>query len=290
VAEIRLVGRQIAKPRTEPNLYRLKPPRVNERALRSLASSFGLTAERRRGRLCSDVDKLVYREGTFELVMYRASGGIRFRDLSRWQVDDREADLQLDDREACRLAEEIAGRFKLARDGETRFLKAARLRLGEANGDGGESYERTIEISVCLQRVIDKIPVDGPGGQVVVALDRNGEPTGFERIWREIEAVRERAPPLRTPQAAIDEMAGQWRGRRGIVEVDEVRFGYFEGGWRTRQRYLQPAYVIFGQATIPYSRVRRKTVYVASALAKPISRLTPVLRRKAPQEARISED
>ena len=286
MAEIKLTCKLAPAPRGSAKIYRLKATAVNERAVRALAKRFGFRGRARDGSLCSDADKLTYSEAHLELTMYRASGGIRFRDRSRWQVDDGRVDFKLEDQAAQRLAQNFVRKQRLATSAETRFLKAAHLRAGEGNTQTRESYERTIDVAIALQRVIDRVPVDGPGGKIVVYLDRDGELTGFERIWRDIAGAHGRAGALRSPQAALDEMAQQWKDRRGIVEVSEVRYGYFEAGWRMRQLYLQPAYVIIGTARQPESRVGRKTIYVATALEKPQGRLTPVLRRKPAQRPR----
>ena len=286
MADIKLLGEPLPTPRAQTPIYRLKPPGVNERAVRALAQRLGLRGEATAGILRSDADKLVYSEGPLELTVYRASGGIRFRDRARWQVDDRTADLRMDDRAALRLAQTFARRYNLAAASETRFLRAARLRVGESNRDGTEAYERTIDVAVALQRLVDRVPVDGPGGKIVVYLDHEGRATGFERIWRDLGGVYRRAEAPRSTQSALDDMARHFRAKQGTIEVREMRFGYFEAGWRTAQRYLQPAYVIVGVVTAGDGRVGRKTVYVTPALSNPPDPLTPPLASKRPPPAR----
>lgn len=286
MADIKLVGELISTPRAQTHVYRLKPPSVNERTVRAMTRRLGLRGEAKAGTLHSDADKLIYSEGHLELTMYRASGGIRFRDRARWQVDDRKADLKMDDQAALRFAQNFARKYELAPAGETRFLKAARLHVGESNRDGTEAYERTIDVAVALQRLVGKVPVDGPGGKIVVYLDHEGKATGFEKIWRDIGGVHKRGESLRSPQSAIDDMVKHFRAKQGIIEVHEMRFGYFEAGWRGIQQYLQPAYVIVGMVTTRDGRVRRKTIYVAPALSNALGRLTPPLGKKRPEAAR----
>lgn len=284
MADIRIDVRLIATPRVLCPVYRLKKPVVNERTLRTMARRLGLKGEG--GIFRSAEDTLRYSEGHLELTMYRASGGIRFLDRARWQVDDRSADLKIEDQAALRLAQNYSRKYKLAPPAETRFLKAARLRVGAMNREGSETYQRTIDVAVALQRLVDKVPVDGPGGKVIVYLDHEGKTTGFEQIWRPLGRVYRKAESLRSPQAAIEEMARQFRAKRGIIVVREVRFGYFESGWRTIQQYLQPAYIITGVVTTESEQVHRKIVYVTAALSNAVGRLTPALARKRPQAAR----
>jgi hypothetical protein len=245
-----------------------------------------MQADAKSGTLRSDADKLTYSEGHLELTMYRASGGIRFIDRTRWQVDDRKSNLRIDDAAASRLAQNFVRKYKLALSAETKFLKAARLHVGEATEGGKEASERTIDVAVALQRLVDKIPVDGPGGKVIVYLDHEGRVTGLERIWRKIAGVHRRGKSHRTPQNALDDAAAHFTAKQGVIEVQEMRFGYFEEGWRSKQQYLQPAYVIIGMLTSPDGRVRKRTIYVAPALSNAVGRITPPLQQKRSQPAR----
>jgi hypothetical protein len=286
MADIKVVGKLIATPRDPARIYRLKTPSVNERAIRALAQRLGMHARAKTGTLTSDEDKLIYSEGNLQLTMYRASGGIRFIDRARWQIDDGKSDLNINDAAATRLAKNYVKKYELAPSGPIRFFKTARLRVGEATEGGREASERTIDVAVALRRLVDKIPVDGPGGKVVVYFDYEKQATGLERIWRETAAVFRRGQSYRTPQSAVDEMAAHFRSKQGTIEVQEMRFGYFEEGWRTKQHYLQPAYVIFGMLTSADGRIRKRTIYVATALTNAVDRITPVLQQKPARQAR----
>lgn len=286
IADIKVTGNLIPTPRGQSSIYRLKTPSVNEKAVRALARRLGMQADAKSGTLRSDADKLTYSQGLLELTMYRESGGIRFIDRARWQVDDRKSDLKIEDAAASRLAQNFVKKYKLAPSAETKFLKAARLHVGEATQGGKEASDRTIDVAVALQRLVDKIPVDGPGGKVIVYLDHERRATGLERIWREIAGVYRRGESYRTPQNALDAMAAHFKAKQGVVEVQEIRFGYFEEGWRSKQQYLQPACVIIGMLTSPDGRVRKRTIYVAPALSNAVGGITPPLEPKPPQRAR----
>ena len=201
-------------------------------------------------------------------------------------MDDRKSDLKIEDAAATRLAQNYVKKYKLAPAAEMKFLKAARLHVGEATQGGKEASDRTIDVAVALQRLVDKIPVDGPGGKVIVYLDYERQATGFEKIWRDIAGVHKRGESYRTPQNALSDMAAHFRTKQGIIEVQEMRFGYFEEGWRDKQQYMQPAYVIFGMLSSPDGLVRKRTIYVAAALSNAVGRITPPLKSKPPQRAR----
>jgi hypothetical protein len=284
MVEIMMTARPKRPERKTAPVYRLAAPRVNERALRTMARQFGLSADKAGGTLCSDSEKLVYTEGDLELVMYRASGGIRFRNVATFQRDDGGPDFEISDEAAHRQALAVLKRYQWDTKGR-RFLKAARLRVGEMDRERKMARQRTIDVAVALERVVDGLPVDGPGGKTVVYLGRDGEVTGFEHLSREI-AERSGEGQLVPPEAAIEHLRRHLRSKSGTVEISDIRFGYFEEGLNSRQRVLQPAYVLTGYTGSPDSRVRRKVVHVAPALERPAARLTPPLRRKPPQSRR----
>jgi hypothetical protein len=286
MAEITVSTKLIDAPRMKAHVYRLKSPRFSEAAVRKVAKQFGLRADRNVGKLATDSEKLVYTDGHHEVRLHKASGAIRMVDRSVWQVDDRASDLRIRDAAATKLAEGAVRQLKLARAGETRFYKAARLRVGVATKEGRNVSERTIDVAVAMQRVVDKIPVDGPGGKIVVYFNHERRLTGFERVWRELGAAHRRNAPCRTAAAALEDMRKHYRAKEGTIDVYEVRYGYFEDGRGRAQRYLQPAYMFFGMIGTPGSRVRKRTVYVASALEHPVEVITPPIGRKRAQKAR----
>ena len=278
---------QLPAPTGKPAaIYRLVTPRVNERSIRELAKQLGMQADSGSGVLTSDVDKLTFAVGHLELTMHRASGAIRFIDRARWQVDDRRSELKIGDEEATRLAQSVTQKYKLAPAAETKFLKAARLHVGEATRAGKEASDRIIDVAVALQRLVNKIPVDGPGGKVIVYLNAARELTGFQRVWRELDGVHKAGASYRSPRSAVEDMAAHFAKKRAVIEVQEVRFGYFEEGPRSKQRYLQPAYVIIGMLSAPEGGSRKRTVYVTPALTNNTGRITPPLEVKRPQRRR----
>src|ERR1700736_4421706 len=120
MADIKVTGNLIPTPRGQARIYRLKAPSVNEKVVRAMARQLGMQADAKTGTLRSDANKLTYSQGLLELTMYRASGGIRFIDHTRWQVDDRKSDLKIEDAAASRLAQKFGKKKHLAPSGETR--------------------------------------------------------------------------------------------------------------------------------------------------------------------------
>ena len=72
-----------------------------------------------------------------------------------------------------------------------------------------------------------------------------------------------------------------------VKDVQDVRLGYFEEGWRSAQRFLQPAYVLLGTIGSADQPARRKLVYVTPALVRAVGRITPPLARKPVPRRRV---
>lgn len=286
MAEIK-INTKLISPKGKPApIYRLSARSVNEKAIRELANELGVKADAKSGLVRSDADKLAFSMGHLELTVHRASGAVRFIDRARWQVDDRESDLKIEDDAASKLAQTFARKYKLAPAAETKFLKAARLHVAEATREGKEASDRVIDVAVALQRLVENIPVDGPGGKIVVYFNAQREMTGFQQVWRGLDGVYKRGQSYRSPESAVEDMAAHFAKKRGLIEVEEVRFGYFEEGPRSKQRYLQPAYVIIGMLSAEDGQGRKRTIYVAPALTNNAGRITPPLEVKRPQRGR----
>jgi hypothetical protein len=226
-------------------IFRLGPPQVSEQTVLALAQRFGLQGDLQAGSLQQDARKIAYAERSVELVLHHSSGGLRFHDTARWQVDDGEGDVTFDDAAAVAMAERYIDEFAVAPLAECELLRVTRLNVGVVEGQTGVAEERVIDVGVAFQRVIDGVPVSGPGGKVIVYIDHKGELTGVDRIWREIEDVYQQDVELRSPETAQEEVERYWGGEgSGLITIDDVRFGYFERGWDEAQQYLQPAYFL----------------------------------------------
>jgi hypothetical protein len=287
MADIQVKKALISAPRGTANIYRLKSPTVSEQALRKIARQVGMQADERSGTVCIDADTLTYSEAHLQLTLFRGSGAIRLIDRSRWQIDDRGTDLNIEDAQARRLARTLIRKNELAPAAtESHLLKVSRLRVGAATREGREVSERTIDVAVAFQRMIDKIPVDGPGGKTIVYIDQERRLSGVEKIWRELGRIHRRNQAHRPIETALKEMDEHFRNKTGVIEIEEIRYGYFEEGWRETQQYIQPAYIIFGMHTSQGGASQKRTIYVAPALVNPVGRLTPPLERKPRQRPR----
>ena len=272
--------------RRQLNIYRLTTPQITERTLRDLASRFALAGKGKGATFQSDADRISLIDGTQVVTLYRASGGLRYQDRSRWQIDDGRSNLRLTDADAIEAARAYVRRFELAPLSECEVLKVSRLHVGSSARVGEKRDDRVIDAGVVFRRTIDGVRVDGPGGMIVIYLDHKAEVTAVDRIWRPRGAVLRRVNDLRPIERVASEIRGTLTDDVARTEVRDLRFGYFEYGWRARQASIQPAFVALMTRYSPDARIHRRTVYVTAAATNAAGRITPVKKPKARQRPR----
>lgn len=291
MTEINFVRRLAESPKIDTSIYRLKGPGVNERTLLQTARQLGLNGEKKIGEMAIDIDDMTYTEGPFVIKLNRHSGALRYYDSTRWQKDDGESDFEMSDKKAIDIAKGFIQKSKLVPTEECERIKITHLHVGTLERGSNKRDERVIDAGVVFRRAINKTPVEGPGGMVVVYIDCEGGVTGCDRIWREVQKVHREIPSkeLRTPEYAEKDLRRYWEpyGVR-CISVQETRFGYFELGRGESQRFLQPAYIMpikfEGYSHILESderniadeeRMVMKSVHVVPAAPRPVSRIMP---------------
>lgn len=279
--EVEFLQRLTAPPQQNTNIYRLRAPGVNQRSLLEMAKRLNLKGSLRGAEFLQDDKRLTYLEGPYVVTLCRRSGALRYYNITRWQMDDGQSHVKLSDDEAVGVARNFIQASDLAPLAECKLFKVTRLHVatGEQGADRGE--ERVIDVGVVFRRMVDKVPVDGPGGMVMVYIDHTGEVTGCDRIWREVQEVHSNVPfeKLRSPAYAEQELGRYWRPYQfEHIEVEDMRFGYFELGRGELQRYLQPTYVMPLKLISADKRIVMKSVHVTLAGPKPVGRIMPPLK------------
>lgn len=257
-------------------LFDLERPRVSSRTVLELGERLGLKGGRREARLESTEAAIRYGAGSELVTVYRASGAVRYQDLARWQVDDG-SDAAMTDEDAFAAARRYIEVKELASVREMEPATVTRLRVGHASVDGREHEERVVDLGVVFRRVVEGLPVDGPGGQLTVYLNAAGEVTGVDRTWRPVAGVRDQVKGIRTAENVF---AGARRIFGPNLAPTEVRFGYFEEGPRRTQRVLQPVFVVILAPIDRENGPGRRAVYVRPAATNSVGRLQPARRRR----------
>jgi hypothetical protein len=285
------VSLQVAKnvamptvPGTPVAIYALPEPKVERSQLVRAAKALGLAATLKSGRFEEDAATFGYSEEPRALRVFRASGGIRYADLSRWQRDNGDTNLMLDIGPARTQAKRLLRQLKLDDFAHARFQRAAPLNVAEGNAETRVVTERVIDVALVYQRMIGRLPVDGPGGRAVVYFDGKGV-TGVDVLWR-TRGSKVRSTPLLPPEFAIEQVEQRLRAIGAEqVQLRELRLAYFEFGWSHRQRYLQPAYIAF-LTLIGAEGVRTARIEVIAASPRPGAGLTPPIKRAGRLRAR----
>jgi len=264
------------------NIYRLRRPEISEEILRQAGARFGLRGTVDAGTFVLNARSISYTErSAWGLRLFRRSGGWQYRDATRWQVENGQGSLRIEDEEAAQLALDAIARFDVADRSDLELARVRLLRVAHAERGGANHSERIIGARVEFRRILGGLSAVGPGGKTVVYFDHERELTGIDHLWREIEGVHEPVAGLRPVSEALDEVRRRYAAAEGRVEVSDLQLGYFELGWDDSQEFLQPAFVVFLQLFSPDSRFRiGATVALAAAVNSP----GPVEREPRPSE------
>ena len=181
------------------------------------------------------------------LRLFGRSGGWQDRHATRWQADDGAGHLHIDDDDAARLALDAVARYDVAAERQLQLAHVQRLHVAHAERDGANHSDRIAGVRVVFRRIVDDLPAEGPGGKSVVYFDHERQLTGIDHLWHEVEDVYEPVAGLRPVADVLEEVRRRYEESDGIVEVSDIRLGYYELGWDGGQEFLQPAYVVFLQ-------------------------------------------
>jgi hypothetical protein len=285
--DVTIVGPIEPELRGDLRIYRVRSVQPDRETVRGIGARFGLRGDIEFGAFSENRTRIAYAEGAWALTVFRASSGWRYRDTHRWQVDDGSADLRIADGEAIAAARSLVERHELASLEELRPLRVTRLHVAHAERGSQESNERIIDVGVAFQRLLDGLPVEGPGGKTVIYLDQDRELTGIDHLWREIEGVERPVSALRPPDYAFEMVRRRYGAPGpGRVEVTGMTLGHFEMGWDDQQEYLQPAYVVFLRLVSGDERFTMNSVYAVAAAEDPAGELEPEPPSSAPQSQR----
>jgi hypothetical protein len=272
--EINFLNRMEKAPDLPVKIYSLQRAGVSTRKVLEFAKQMGLEAVLEKARLQTEKDRIILAQGQILLQCFKESGGIRFIDQSRWMVDDQKSDLAFDDEKAFEMARAIIKKHKLAKADEFKPLKVTHLHVGSMDEKMKNVQERVIDAGVIFQRMVDGVPVLGPGGKLMIFLDAEGGMTGLEKIWRPIQEVLRKVEGLREPKLAENQLV-RFLKTRGIqkADVESAEFGYFELGWHDRQQTLQPAYVFKLRLPLNEGEGYMKSAFVVEAAKNAVGTL-----------------
>ncbi len=268
--------RMTSAPRVNSKIFRLSSPAVTELKLFETARKFKLTGNPRLGEVIKTAEHMTYKENNLMVSVNKLSGATRFIDMNTWQVDDGESSVKFKENESVNIATEFISKNKLAASSEYKFLKNTKLEVGGMQKGHSPEPSRVIDNAVVFQRMINNIPVEGPGGKIIVYINANKEVTGCDMLWRDIAREYRKVSNRELKQPRSFETSLKLFGRRMAIpklSVEDVRFGYFEQDYNTRQLYLQPVYIAPITISSNDNRFIMKSFYIFNASIKPVGRI-----------------
>ncbi len=186
----------------------------------------------------------------------RISGGVFVGDMGRlWSTAPTRAGakrVSLDELRAVGV--EFASEYGLP--GE-RYEISTSTDRAELVSEKGERTNVLLGFNVTLRRTLDQLATVGPGGRVKIFFDAAGEPAGYLRVWRGVEAIG--TYPRRMLKEAVAELKEDPMGPVIAsdvvsVRVTGVRLAYYERGMFDAQHFIQPVYVFTCLAKIEGAR------------------------------------
>jgi len=120
-------------------------------------------------------------------------------------------------------------------------IKRTHAKVGEAGGK--VLYEFIIDKTVVYKRIIDGIPVIGPGSKIEITVDINGDVSGFIKLWRDIKEVGPQVETIGSNEA-VSRLIYKTASLRTdfAVMLDLSEFGLWASDSLALQSHLLPAY------------------------------------------------
>ena len=277
---------QTKPPRDLPakaKVYSLLAPKLSTATMKATARSMGL--EWGDLDLLTSTDRMGAVGGRWQIEIQRASGALQAMHIDKYGFDSGEP-FKLTDRRAQTLAGKFLAQSKLVPVDSARVLKVTHLRGADGDVSGEKVTERVLDAGVLYGRLVDAIPVIGPGGLAMVHLDGRGDLVGVRTIWRTLgrSAGTVKIRPVEWAVAGLQEATSS---ALGDVSVLKAEFGYFELGVLDRQQVLEPVYAFV--YTVRNKDIASKHVHVVHAGDNAYGKLSG--RRRFPsgsQRARLA--
>jgi hypothetical protein len=226
----------------EANIYQTAPTLDPVEAISELAARIGFADfSPKEWQHVGELSRI--RRGPHVLTLFRPSGAVQYVDSARWQTDDGVSTLEVSDEAAARAALAEVDRLSLRGSDEFRLDRVTRLYAACGTVGAPPSSPRVIDAAVVLTRVIDGLAVDGRGGSIILYLDHELSPTGFERVARPIVSVRSRVDGWRGVDEVLNDVTNYWTVAKNYnITVTDVRLVFYEFGRMNIQEVIQPAF------------------------------------------------
>ena len=262
------------------NVYKLQPANVTNAELLKRSKAFGLTG---RGKdFIFGAESLAYREGRFHLEAHLKSGAIHYRHLDKYgRVPEKKFDLT--DRRAATVARKFLETANLFPIGTAQKRAITHMHSAVADIKTKQIKEEIIDAGVVYGRLVDDVPVDGPGGFALVNVDPDAEVIGMRSIWRGL-GKRQAKVKIKAADEIMKQFERQAAKFKGDTTVKKAGFSYFEHGPLDEQTVLEPAFWFV--YVVNYKDVAHKSAFVVHAGDKSFGQLIGRKRFPSPDQKR----
>ena len=228
-------------------VYKVKSPEVTAEKVVALAETLRLGSS-----ITENDEKIIVRDGSFELEVLKASGRVAYADQSRIYGDISNPPNLPSEKSAVESAREfLSDKGLMPIDAEFSKVVTDTAEIARKDPNTGEISKEKIDLDmqVMFSREIDGIPVVGAGSKLKAYIGDNGDIIGVYKCWREYEPYEQFA--ILTSAQALEKL--KEKGIHGVVtgekvKVKEVYLAYYAQPAVDDQEYLHPIYV-FGVDT-----------------------------------------
>jgi hypothetical protein len=193
----------------------------------------------------------IFKSGPIEYRLSKVANCEMLLNLNRYTVAEKTN--LIDSNRAIQIASSyIEKHMDDIQKNELSYSKVVSIVISGAQGDGkgnikGKIQEDIANYIVMFDRVIDNIPIIGPGGKIRVYLARNGEVIGHSKLWRQLEKGNNNLKKVISPREAKTIISGKILSENSpdvSPELKSMKFGYFEAGRNKKQDFSSPMYEI----------------------------------------------
>ncbi len=288
MGNIKFLNTKVALPQTPVKVYHTAAPAISNNSILGIAKTFSLQANAKIGTFASNNANLTYNEGNLVVKQCLVSGAVTYRDAHLWMMDDGKSHVAFNDDKASSMASAHLQSLNMVNMHEVQVQRVTNLNVGVCAKDGKNSETRVIDKGIVYTRLIDGIPVQGPGGKIQVYINAAEQETGHDHIWRALGTIHSTVDTkhLLTPDAAMADLKKFWANSKWDIEVASISFAYYEAGWGETQAFHQPAYIMPLTLKSADGRFKMGSVHVFSAIPNSPEALMPAPPAYAKQNPR----
>lgn len=254
----------------ELTVYALTSPRVNQSGLLEMARRWlPQQAEAHRAEFTRYEGWTLLRHGPSIVAQNRRSGAVRLQDDGRYGRPP-VGPFAVPEARLVEVSRNFVAELRLL-DTPAQSLAVGRITYSSiqaASTAGDLTPVQVLDAGVVFTRVIDGVPVAGPGGHLTTYILGDESVVACMKVWRDIAGPSD-AASVYPREWGVEQLKRRLhkRGIDGAVKVLKAQFGYFEAGAVDRQRYLEPSYAFVFETQVAGGAY--KSVEIIPAVERP---------------------